>query len=180
MSWLGVGTRVTSWQSSRAAARFSLQSFDHLNIIFIGPCAMCKPYARSLYLDGVMPWGGASRRGGDNTSCVVTHVFSPPLLRAPSPLRPGTIRAAPSLSSSSTPSPRHAGIAGLSNIGQAPCTRPSGPSEDKLFGLNQQVDRTATMNPVLICLLVMVTFFFLLCDAARTGLAQGRAISPSP
>ena len=68
----------------------------------------------------------------------------------------------------------------LSNIGQAPCTRPSGPSEDKLFGLNQQVDRTATMNPVLICLLVMVTFFFLLCDAARTGLAQGRAISPSP
>ena len=101
-------------------------------------------------------------------------------LRAPSPLRPGTIRAAPSLSSSSTSSPRHAGIAGLSNIGQAPCTRPSGPSEDKLFGLNQQVDRTATMNPVLICLLVMVTFFFLLCDAARTGLAQGRAISPSP
>jgi len=66
------------------------------------------------------------------------------------------------------------------DIGQAPCTRPSGPSEDKLFGLNQQVDRTATMNPVLICLLVMVTFFFLLCDAARTGLAQGRAISPSP
>jgi hypothetical protein len=56
----------------------------------------------------------------------------------------------------------------------------AGPSEDKLFGLNQQVDRTATMNPVLICLLVMVTFFFLLCDAARTGLAQGRAISPSP
>ena len=50
----------------------------------------------------------------------------------------------------------------------------------KLLGLNQQVDRTATMNPVLICLLVMVTFFFLLCDAARTGLAQGRAISPSP
>ena len=48
------------------------------------------------------------------------------------------------------------------------------------LGLNQQVDRTATMNPVLICLLVMVTFFFLLCDAARTGLAQGRAISPSP
>ena len=47
-------------------------------------------------------------------------------------------------------------------------------------GLYQQVDRTATMNPVLICLLVMVTFFFLLCDAARTGLAQGRAISPSP
>ena len=41
-------------------------------------------------------------------------------------------------------------------------------------------DRTATMNPVLICLLVMVTFFFLLCDAARTGLAQGRAISPTP
>ena len=74
-----------------------------------------------------MPWGGASRRGGDNTSCIVTHVFSPPLLRAPSPLRPGTIRAAPSLSSSSTSSPRHAGIAGLSNIGQAPCTRPSGP-----------------------------------------------------
>ena len=105
--------------------------------------------------------GGASRRGGDNTSCIVTHVFSPPLLRAPSPLRPGTIRAAPFLSSSSTSSPRHAGIAGLSNIGQAPCTRPSGPSEDKLFGLNQQVDRTATMNPVLICLLVMVTFFFL-------------------
>ena len=136
--------------------------------------------SKSLYLNGVMPWGGASRRGGDNTSCIVTHVFSPPLLRAPSPLRPGTIRAAPSLSSSSTPSPRHAGIAGLSNIGQAPCTRPSGPSEDKLFGLNQQVDRTATMNPVLICLLVMVTFFFLLCDAARTGLAQGRAISPTP
>ena len=95
------------------------------------------------------------------------------------PLRPGTIRAAPSLSSSSTSSPRHAGIAGLSNIGQAPCTRPSGPSEDKLFGLNQQADRTATMNPVLICLLVVVTFF-LLCDAARTGLAQGRAISPTP
>ena len=43
-----------------------------------------------------------------------------------------------------------------------------------------KADRTATMNPVLICLLVMVTFFFLLCDAARTGLAQGRAISPSP
>ena len=137
-------------------------------------------HKKSLNLDGVMPWGGASRRGGDNTSCIVTHVFSPPLLRAPSPLRPGTIRAAPSLSSSSTSSPRHAGIAGLSNIGQAPCTRPSGPSEDKLFGLNQQVDRTATMNPVLICLLVMVTFFFLLCDAARTGLAQGRAISPTP
>ena len=43
-----------------------------------------------------------------------------------------------------------------------------------------KADRTATMNPVLICLLVMVTFFFLLCDAARTGLAQGRAISPTP
>ena len=43
-----------------------------------------------------------------------------------------------------------------------------------------KADRTATMNPVLICLLVMVTFFFLLYDAARTGLAQGRAISPSP
>ena len=116
-----------------------------------------------------------------------TFVLAPPLTRTLSPpalsgRRPGTgtTRATPSLSSSSTPSPRHAGIAGLSNIGQAPCTRPSGPSEDKLFGLNQQVDRTATMNPVLICLLVMVTFFFLLCDAARTGLAQGRAISPSP
>ena len=43
MSWLGRRTRVTSWHSS-SAARFSLQSFDHLNIIFIGPCAMCKPY----------------------------------------------------------------------------------------------------------------------------------------
>ena len=137
-----------------------------------------------------MPWGGASRRGGDNTSWIVTHLFSPPLLRAPSPLRPGTIRAAPSLSSSSTSSPRHAGIAGLSNIGQAPCIRPSGPlsySATTPFCIavvtdNRalKADRTATMNPVLICLLVMVTFFFLLCDAARTGLAQGRAISPSP
>ena len=133
-----------------------------------------------MYLDGVMPWGGASRRGGDNTSWIITFcVLTPPLTRTLSPPAGHDTGRALSLFFL-TSSPRHAGIAGLSNIGQAPCTRPSGPSEDKLFGLNQQVDRTATMNPVLICLLVMVTFFFLLCDAARTGLAQGRAISPSP
>jgi len=30
-----------------------------------------------------MPWGGASRRGGDNASWVVTHVFSPRVLTPP-------------------------------------------------------------------------------------------------
>jgi len=67
-----------------------------------------------------------------------------------------------------------------SAIGTAPRTRPPPPFCLAVVRENQKVDRTATMNPVLICLLVMVTFFFLLCDAARTGLAQGRAISPSP
>ena len=43
LTLLGIITSVASWQSS-SAARCSLQSFDHLNIIFIGPCAMCKPY----------------------------------------------------------------------------------------------------------------------------------------
>ena len=33
------------------------------------------------------------------------------------------------------------------------------------------------MNPVLICFLEVGTFFFLVCEAARTRLAQGRVIS---
>ena len=112
------------------------KSVDQESSLFLTMDSQTSSPPKSLYLDGVMPWGGASRRGGDNTSCIVTHVFSPPLLRAPSPLRPGTIRAAPSLSSSSTSSPRHAGIAGLSNTGQAPCTRPSGPREGRPFCLS--------------------------------------------
>ena len=42
--------------------------------------------AKSLYLNGVMPWGGASRRGGDNTPCIITFcVLAPPLTRTLSP-----------------------------------------------------------------------------------------------